>query len=113
MQRDVIVLSPVTVRQCMAAACEYYGVRVDDVTGTRRFKYISIPRHVGMFLARRLTAKSFPQIGLQFEKDHTSVMHAVQKVASDPDMLEAAREICSNLRQDISKLGDLKQGRVG
>ena len=68
---------------------EYYDVSIKDMMGRKRTRSIARPRQIAMALARELTNNSFPDIGQSFGgRDHTTVMHACDKVAelraSDP-----------------------------
>ena len=61
----------------------HYGVKVSDLQGKRRTKSITLPRQVCMYLARQLTTLSLEEIGGCFGgRDHTTVLHARQKVAA-------------------------------
>jgi chromosomal replication initiator protein len=55
------------------------------------------PRHVAIHIARRLTKYSFPQIGRQFHRDHTSAMHANRHIAAlrDDDGGQVAIDLCA------------------
>ena len=69
----------------------HYNIKVSDMHSARRSRAVARPRQVAMFLAKRLTSKSLPEIGRKFGgKDHTTVMHAVKRVeelmASDQEM---------------------------
>jgi len=77
----------------------HYNIKVSDMHSARRSRAVARPRQVAMYLAKKLTAKSLPEIGRKFGgKDHTTVMHAVkrieelmaadQEMASDIEMLE-------------------------
>jgi chromosomal replication initiator protein len=62
--------------------CRYYGVTLDELCGDKRTRRIVGPRQVAMYLSRELTDASLPAIGRGFgDRDHTTVMYAVQKVA--------------------------------
>ncbi len=68
---------------------EYYDVTVKDIMGRKRTRSIARPRQIAMALSRELTGDSFPEIGQSFGgRDHTTVMHACDKVnelrAADP-----------------------------
>ena len=41
---------------------------------------VARPRQIAMYLAKQLTSRSLPEIGRKFDRDHTTVMHAVRKV---------------------------------
>ena len=68
---------------------EYYDVTLKDLMGRKRTRSIARPRQIAMALSRELTGDSYPNIGQSFGgRDHTTVMHACDKVAqlrtSDP-----------------------------
>ncbi|EPH06237.1 chromosomal replication initiator protein DnaA [Propionibacterium sp. oral taxon 192 str. F0372] len=71
----------VSPEQIIAATAEYFGITVEELTGTSRVKAIIIPRQIAMYLCRQLTDRSLPAISKPFNKDHTTVMHNVDKVA--------------------------------
>ena len=60
----------------------HYGISEDDLRSPRRHARIVRARHVAMYLARHMTAHSFPQIAQEFgANDHTTIMYAVRKIA--------------------------------
>ena len=51
------------------------------MSSARRARAVARPRQVAMYLAKQLTSRSLPEIGRKFgNRDHTTVMHAVQRV---------------------------------
>ncbi len=81
--------------------CRYYGVTLGEMVGDKRTRRIVRPRQVAMYLSRELTDASLPAIGRSFGgRDHTTVMYAVQKVASqmgEGDMLTDVEALTSRL----------------
>lgn len=62
----------------------YYNLTVEELKSNRRNKDISNPRQLAMYLCRVLLSMSLPQIGSEFgNRDHTTVMHACNKVAEE------------------------------
>lgn len=60
---------------------EYYELKITDLKSKRRHKNLAVPRHIAMYLCKTHLIASFPEIGHKFGgKDHTTVMHAVQKI---------------------------------
>jgi hypothetical protein len=57
-----------------------YGISVEDVLGDRRQKGTVLPRHIIMYKLRKELELSFPKIGRIFGKDHTTIMHAFDKI---------------------------------
>jgi hypothetical protein len=73
-----------------AAVCRVFGISKIDITSDRRMREIVIPRQIAMALCKRLTGASLPAIGRAFGgRDHTTVLHAVRKMAVFIDYLPA------------------------
>ncbi len=59
----------------------FFGIKIQDLKSERKQKNIAVPRQIAMYLARRYTGASFPEIGEKFGgKDHSTVIHAVRKI---------------------------------
>jgi chromosomal replication initiator protein len=59
----------------------HYNVARSDLLSPRRARSIVRPRQVGMYLAKKLTPRSLPEIGRRFGgRDHSTVLHAVRKI---------------------------------
>ena len=70
-----------TVAAIQRAVCERYGVTLAELKGPLRSRHLALPRHVAMYLGRKLTRRSLPQIGVLFgSRDHSTVTHAVKRV---------------------------------
>jgi chromosomal replication initiator protein len=70
--------SPAEILKVVAA---HYGLRVSDMKARSNSKPIAFPRQVAMYLCRRLTPLSYPEIGRLFnDKHHSTVMHSVEKI---------------------------------
>jgi chromosomal replication initiator protein len=71
----------ITIELIQKRVCEFYSVKLSDLTSSKRQKSIAAARHVAMYLCKSLTPKSLPDIGASFGgKDHSTVIHAVRKV---------------------------------
>ena len=85
-----------TIQRILDAVSGFYDVRLSELLSKRRHKSISLPRQVGMWLARRHTRFSLEEIGGYFGgRDHTTVMHAVRSI-------DLKRSDTPSLEQDIS-----------
>ncbi|MGE5337593.1 MAG: chromosomal replication initiator protein DnaA [Gemmatimonadota bacterium] len=72
----------VTVELIQKSVAEYYKIKVADMYSKRRPSSIALPRQIAMYLAKEMTQKSLPEIGELFGgRDHTTVLHAVRKIA--------------------------------
>jgi chromosomal replication initiator protein len=67
-------------RSISAAVARYFDQKLDDLRGPTRRKEFVQARSIAMYLARRLTDKSFGEVGKHFgDRDHTTVMHACRR----------------------------------
>jgi chromosomal replication initiator protein len=72
----------VTIEEIQKRVAEHYNIRLTDMSSPRRARNVARPRQVAMYLAKQLTSRSLPEIGRRFGgRDHTTVMHAVSRVA--------------------------------
>ncbi len=73
----------VSIEEIQRKVAEHYRIRFNEMTSQRRARNIARPRQVAMYLAKQLTSRSLPDIGKRFgDRDHTTVMHAVGRVAA-------------------------------
>jgi chromosomal replication initiator protein len=88
----------VTIENIQKTVAEYFKIRVADLLSKRRSRSIARPRQVAMALARELTNHSLPEIGDAFGgRDHTTVMHACERVKDLREMERRASEDYLNL----------------
>lgn len=71
----------ITIDEIQRKVADYYKVRLADLLSARRSREVARPRQIAMYLAKRLTPRSLPEIGRKFGgRDHTTVMHAIKRV---------------------------------
>ena len=71
----------VTIDEIQKCVAEHFNIKMAEMTSSRRAQAVARPRQVAMYLAKRLTPRSLPEIGRKFGgRDHTTVMHAVRKI---------------------------------
>lgn len=80
---------------------EYYDVRVSDLSSKRRPRSVAVPRQVAMYLCRRLTRSSLPEIANSFGKTHATVLHACKVVHSRLDMDNDLRQTVRTLTRKL------------
>lgn len=70
-----------TVDMIQREVANYFHVKLKDLVGPKRHRAVAHPRMVSMYLARKLTRMSFPEIGARYGgKDHSTVISAVRKI---------------------------------
>ncbi|MEW6763112.1 MAG: chromosomal replication initiator protein DnaA [Pseudomonadota bacterium] len=74
----------ISVENIQKTVADFFNIKVADMYSKRRPANIARPRQIAMYLAKELTQKSLPEIGELFGgRDHTTVLHAVRKIAAD------------------------------
>ncbi len=90
-------LSVESIQQTVA---DFFHVRTADINGRRRHKTLVRPRQVAMYLARKHTGASFPDLGHRFgNKDHTTVMSACKRV----ETMKGADSSLTNQLQELER----------
>lgn len=88
----------VTIDEIIRKVADHYNLRLTDILSPRRARSVARPRQVAMFLAKKLTSKSLPEIGRRFGgRDHTTVIHAVKKI-------EELRSVDNQIDEDVELL---------
>jgi len=93
----------ITVDQIQRKVSDFFGIKLSDLKAKTRTRAIAFPRQIAMYLARQLTHASLLEIGRAFGgKDHTTVLHAVEKIhrllQEDPQL----RRTIDTLNQGIA-----------
>ncbi|MDF3840081.1 chromosomal replication initiator protein DnaA [Cupriavidus basilensis] len=74
----------ISVENIQKTCADFYNIKVADMYSKKRPANIARPRQIAMYLAKELTQKSLPEIGELFGgRDHTTVLHAVRKIADE------------------------------
>lgn len=72
-----------TLERIIEVTAQKSGLLVEDLLGKKRSEPISQARQIAMYLCRELTGYSLPQIGDAFQRNHSTVVHACNKVIAD------------------------------
>jgi chromosomal replication initiator protein len=85
------------------AVADYYKISVDNLRSRSNTRTVLVPRQVAMYLCKRLTKKSYPEIARQFGgKHHTTVIHSVEKINH---LIDSDRELDTVVKRLIGSIG--------
>ena len=82
----------------------FYSMPVDQILANKRSKDTVRPRQMAMYLVRKLTSYSLPEIGKVFGRDHTTVMHACNKIEDERKLSAETDDIIRTLIENIQNL---------
>jgi chromosomal replication initiator protein len=70
-----------TIEEIQKKVTQHYNIKMSDMFSARRSRVVARPRQIAMYLSKKLTPRSLPEIGRKFGgRDHTTVMHAVRRI---------------------------------
>ena len=85
----------ITIELIQKKVCEFFNIKLSDLMSAKRVKSLATARQIAMYLSKKLTTKSLPDIGRCFGgKDHSTVIHAVKRVKEN---IENDKEFAKNL----------------
>lgn len=85
----------VTIDEIQKKVAEYFSVRISDMHSPRRARTVARPRQIAMYLSKQLTPRSLPEIGRKFGgRDHTTVLHAVNKIEA---LMVEEKSMCEDI----------------
>lgn len=93
----------VNVKRIIECTAQYFGINSDDIKAKKRSKNIAFPRQIAMYLSRELTDLSLPRLGNEFGgKDHTTVIHACNKIKTNvhdnPEIMEIVKKLTESIK---------------
>ena len=87
----------ITVDKIQNTVSNFYNISLNEMLSQRRSRPLARPRQIAMYLAKKMTTRSLPEIGRRFaNRDHTTVIHAVKTITK---LSEKDEEIKNNLNQ--------------
>ncbi len=102
---SVVQASPAratTIADVMKVVCEHFGITIDQIKSKRRTRDLALARQVAMYIAREEIGAPLTKIGREFGgRDHTTVMHACNKIAAlcreDPRFRGTVKDLVARL----------------
>ena len=92
----------ITVDKIQNTVSNYFNIPLNDMLSQRRSRPLARPRQIAMYLAKKMTSRSLPEIGRRFaNRDHTTVIHAVKTITR---LSEQDDEMKKNINQIKSLL---------
>jgi chromosomal replication initiator protein len=94
-----------SVEDIQKTVAEHFKIKIADLKSKKKHAAIAHPRQIAMFLARKLTPASLPELGQKFGgKDHTTVLHNVKKIESAIVSNLDLRAVVDSLQRNLEHL---------
>ena len=78
----------VTIDKILHTVSSHYNITVEDMKSRKRISSIASARHVAVYIIKKMTDRSLPAIGREFNRDHTTIINSIdtveKRLASDP-----------------------------
>ncbi len=92
----------VTIDEIQKLVSEHFEIKQIDLLSARRARAVARPRQIAMYLAKRMTTRSLPEIGRKFGgRDHSTVIHAVRRIE---ELRDTDRDVDGAVRTLIHQL---------
>lgn len=92
----------ITCESIKQAVCKKFNVKLADMESSNRKREVTHPRQIAMYLTREMTDMSLPKIGQSFGgRDHTTVLHACDKIAGEIKTNASVAEEIKQLMDDL------------
>lgn len=83
-----------SVEQVQIACARFFGVPFVDIISYNRGSYsVMMARKVAMYLCRKLTFASWPELGTAFRRDHSTILVVSKRVERTPEVLALATKV--------------------
>jgi chromosomal replication initiator protein len=90
-------LSIESINKCV---CQYFKITLTELNSKSRERRYSEPRQIAMYLSRKYTKKTLPEIAAAFGgKDHSTVIHAIKKIEKEIHSSAALKKYIEDIQQ--------------
>ena len=91
----------ITIDRILETAAKKYSITPEDIRGTKRTKEIAYARHIAIYLLRKMTDMSLPQIGKLLKRDHSTIISSLKNVEKEMATNKQMAEDISDLMREI------------
>ena len=89
----------ITVDKIQNVVSNYFNISLNEMLSQRRSRPLARPRQIAMYLAKKMTTRSLPEIGRRFaNRDHTTVIHAVKTITRLSEQDDEMKKSLSQIR---------------
>jgi len=91
-----------TIEEVQTTVSKKFGVTIGQILSPERTASLVTPRQLAMYIARKFTTKSLPEIAAKFEKKHATIIHGIKTIEK---RMEVEAELKQTMEEILSELG--------
>jgi chromosomal replication initiator protein len=92
----------ITVDKIQNTVANFFNIPLAEMLSQRRSRPLARPRQIAMYLAKKMTTRSLPEIGRRFaNRDHTTVIHAVKTITKISEKDDEMKKNIEHLREQL------------
>lgn len=103
--KDILVEQnkQISIESIQKIVANHFNIKIAELKSSKRLKTLVLPRQIAMYISRKMTSASFPEIGNKFGgKDHSTIIHAMkkieQKMEEDVQLKTTIERLIDNMR---------------
>ncbi len=103
--KDILVEQnrQISIESIQKTVANHFNIKISELKSSKRLKTLVLPRQIAMYISRKMTSSSFPEIGNRFGgKDHSTIIHAMkkieQKMEEDVQLKNTIERLMENMR---------------
>ncbi len=103
--KDILVEQnrQISIESIQKTVANHFNIKTAELKSSKRLKTLVLPRQIAMYISRKMTSSSFPEIGNRFGgKDHSTIIHAMkkieQKMEEDVQLKNTIERLMENMR---------------
>ena len=94
---------PISIAAIQRNTADFFDIRLADMTSSHRAQNIALPRQIAMYLCRKLTNSSLPEIGAAFGKTHATILHACRQIEKKTHRDKQLKQVVAKLSKVMDK----------
>ncbi len=95
----------ITVESIQDFISSYFNIKKTDLLGKKRKAQFTFPRQIAMYLCRIIINESYPQIATAFNRDHTTILHAHDKISAEIEKNPETKRIIEDIKVKLNTCG--------
>ncbi len=94
----------INIEKIQKTVAEYFQIKISEIKSSKRLKNLVYPRQIAMYISRKLTNLSYPEIGAKFGgKDHSTIIHAIKKIEKKMEEDVQSRALVDKLIEKLKQ----------